>query len=282
MRVERLTPAHIRRAMRIYLDLAWPADQPGEPRITEEVLGDATSIQELRKVFDHPTSDEGVQCMRFSLRLGNWRYPFMKFVVQEYLVKEEWFFSVDTHDDIKITPDMPDYAGWCELREFNRDLKQRIEDAWAAADLPTHEDLRALMEELARIETGPARTARLVVVDDERDVARGLGAVLEARGYQVQLAYDGTEVLELLADDPLPDLVILDYAMPEMDGEAVLDRLRADERTRDLPVLLATATDIDLAMLRKANGLLRKPFPRELLFRMIEQQLGSGPARTQP
>lgn len=277
MRVDRLTPAHIRRAMRVYLELAWPADQEGEPRITDSVLDGAETLSDLRGVMDHPKSNSGVQCMRFTLRLGNWRYPFMKFVVQEYLVKEEYFFSVDTHDDIKITPDMPDYEGWQEIREFNRILKGTIETAWAAAGLPTHEDLRELMKELALIERAPSRSARVVVVDDERDVAQGLGAVLEARGYQVDLAYDGQEVLDLLEEGPLPDLVILDYAMPKLDGEAVLERLRADSRTQALPILLATATDIDLAMLQKATGLLRKPFPRELLFRMIEQQLDPDP-----
>ncbi|MCP3919469.1 MAG: response regulator [bacterium] len=274
MRLERLTPAHVRRAVQIYLDYAWPPDKPGKPRLTVKDLEGATTLKELSHHFEQPRSEEGVACKRFALRLGNSRYPFMKFIVQEYLVHEEYFFSVDTHDDLKITPDMSDFEGWCELREFNRGLKQKIEDAWDGADLPTNKDLQALMEGLAQLETGEDKSARLLVVDDEESVARGLAAVLRARGYQVEVAFDGLEVLERMRADPLPDLVVLDYAMPELDGEEVMRRLKADERCCEVPILLATATQIDLAKLPPASGFLRKPYPRELLFTMIRQLLG--------
>ena len=263
--------------MAIYLDRAWPEDKPGKPRLTAKDLEGAETLAELSTLFESPRNEEGVACERFTLRLGNHRYPFMKFVVQEYLVREEYFFSVDTHDDLKITPDMPDYEGWCELRAFNRALKQEIEQAWSVAGLPTNEDLRELMEDIARDEAGeggaPSR-ARLLVVDDEQDVARGLEAVLRARGYLVEIAFDGRQVLERLERDPLPDLVVMDYAMPELDGEEVMRRLKESTRCAGVPILLATATNIDLASLPRASGFLRKPYPRELLFTMIRQLLG--------
>ena len=193
----------------------------------------------------------------------------MKFVVQEYLVREEYFLSVDTHDDLKITPDMPDYEGWMDVRRFNRELKVGIEAAWHEAGLPTNRDLRVLMEELAELEQETEKGETLLVVDDEENVARGLKAVLGARGYQVEVAFDGRQVLERMARDPLPDLVLLDYSMPELDGEEVLRRVRDDERCRDVPVLLATASSIELSQLSRASGLLRKPYPRQLLFAMI-------------
>ena len=86
-------------------------------------------------------------------------------------------------------------------------------------------------------------------------------------------SHDGRAVLDRLAQDPLPDLIVLDYAMPELDGWEVLERLRADGRTADLKVLLATATDIDLGMLQRCNALLKKPYPRELLFGMLDKLL---------
>lgn len=274
MRLDRLTPAHVRRAVQIYLDHAWPSDRPGHPRLTVKDLEGAATLEELLRFFEQPGVREEVQCKRYALRLGNHRYPFMKFIVQEYLVHEEYFFSVDTHDDLKITPDMPDYEGWCELCDFNRALKKEIEEAWDAAGLPTNTDLQSLMEGLAQLETGDDKSMRILVVDDEQSVARGLKAVLVARGYQVEMAFDGRAVLERMQRDPLPDLVVLDYAMPELDGEEVMRRLRADERCAGVPILLATATQIDLAKLPRASGFLRKPYPRELLFAMIRQLLG--------
>ena len=95
------------------------------------------------------------------------------------------------------------------------------------------------------------------MVDDEQGVALGLEALLEARGYTVEVAYDGRQVLERLRHDPLPDLVVLDFSMPELDGEEVLD----------------TASSIDMGRMQRVSGLLRKPYPRELLFKMLDELL---------
>ena len=113
-------------------------------------------------------------------------------------------------------------------------------------------------------------------MDDEQGVALGLEALLEARGYTVEVAYDGRQVLERLRHDPLPDLVVLDFSMPEFDGEEVLERMRSTARTRDLPVLLATASSIELGRLRRISGILRKPYPRALLFKMLDELLANA------
>ena len=107
-------------------------------------------------------------------------------------------------------------------------------------------------------------------MDDEVDVARSVQALLEAKGYEVELAHDGLRVLKMLSEGEIPDLVLLDLSMPELDGEEVLRRLRADERLRDLPVLLATASEIDLDSMPRVAGFLRKPYPREVLFALLE------------
>ena len=112
-------------------------------------------------------------------------------------------------------------------------------------------------------------------MDDEVDVARSVEALLKAKGYEVELAHDGLRVLEVLAEGELPDLVLLDLSMPELDGEEVLRRMRADERLRELPVLLATASAIDLDTMPRVAGFLRKPYPREVLFAMLESLLAS-------
>ncbi len=274
MRIERLTPSHVRHAVDLYMEKAWPSGLPGKPPVDLDLIEHAQTMQDLNAVFERPKAEEKVPCERYTLRLGNWRYPFMKLVIQEYLVHDEFFFSVDTHDDLRVDPSMPDYGAWCELREANRVLKDRIESTWADAGLPTHDDLRRLTEEIARIEQAPGAGASILLVDDEEAVARGLGSLLSARGFKVSLAHDGRRVLEMLEEDPLPDLVILDYAMPELDGWQVLEQLRGNARTADLKVLLATATNIELQMLQRCNALLKKPYPREMLFDLIDQLLG--------
>ena len=91
------------------------------------------------------------------------------------------------------------------------------------------------------IET-PQKT--VLVVDDAPENAQLLGAVL-GKHHRVLSATSGARALELAAGQPRPDLILLDIEMPGLDGYAVLDRLRADARTRDIPVIFVTAMDTE-------------------------------------
>lgn len=272
MRLEQMTPAHVRRALNVYLMYAWPDGCGSTPNVTLEDLEGLNDLERLFEKFERVEGGGG-GLNRYALRLGNSRYPFMKFVVQEHLVIGEYFFSVDTHDNLDIRPDNPEFLEWERLKSFNRRLKAEIEQGWERAELPTNADLCVLLEELANVEREEKKRQTILLVDDEAEVATGLAALLRARGYEVELARDGLEALDRLARDPVPDLVLLDYEMPQLDGEEVLRRLRRDERTAHLPVLLATASTIDLSRLRRVSGLLRKPYPRHVLFAMIARLL---------
>ena len=81
---------------------------------------------------------------------------------------------------------------------------------------------------------------KLLVVDDTRNVQMLLSDFLTSQNYEVLLASDGEEALEITrASDP--DLILLDIMMPEMDGYEVCDRLRNDARTATIPVVFVTA-----------------------------------------
>jgi CheY-like chemotaxis protein len=89
--------------------------------------------------------------------------------------------------------------------------------------------------------------ARILVVDDERDVATMLKFMLEKDGHVVETAYNGLEALGALgiepadAGKPVPDLAILDVMMPELDGYGVCARMYEEPRTKLVPVLMLTA-----------------------------------------
>lgn len=89
--------------------------------------------------------------------------------------------------------------------------------------------------------------ARLLIVEDEHDVAVMLKFMLEKAGHSAALAGNGVEALAALGVDPAdpsktpPDLIILDMMMPVMDGAQVCARLRADPRAQGIPVVLLTA-----------------------------------------
>jgi CheY-like chemotaxis protein len=95
----------------------------------------------------------------------------------------------------------------------------------------------------------------------------------------VQRAVDGPQALELLAQDPLPQLVLLDVMLPKIDGFEVLRRIRADARTRDLPVIMVTSfsRDEDAARARAlgANGYIVKPLMETDFLKRVRAAIGS-------
>lgn len=110
---------------------------------------------------------------------------------------------------------------------------------------------------------------KILLVEDEKTLAKALRFTLEKEGFAVAVAYDGEEATQALAADP-PDLVILDLMLPKLDGFEVCRRLR---RTSDVPIIMLTARneDIDkiLGLELGADDYMTKPFnTRELLARI--------------
>src|SRR3989344_2171943 len=83
------------------------------------------------------------------------------------------------------------------------------------------------------------KTAKVLVVEDEEILLTGLKEELESGGYTVQGASDGVEGLEQTKSFK-PDLILLDLLMPKMDGMEMLQKLKADSATRDVPVVILT------------------------------------------
>ncbi len=107
---------------------------------------------------------------------------------------------------------------------------------------------------LAALERLDERVRSVAIVDDTPDAVRLLRRILQSKGdYQIYEAHDGRTGLELIRERH-PDLVILDLMMPEVDGFAVLDALRADEATRDIPVIVVTAKLLTAAERDRLNG----------------------------
>lgn len=109
-----------------------------------------------------------------------------------------------------------------------------------------------------------AQKTILLVEDDEADVELTRRA-FEFYGFdaRVETAADGHEALERLRCGPLPDLVLTDIKMPRVNGLELQERLRADERLRQLPVVFLTSSseraDLEHALLHGARAYLQKP-----------------------
>ena len=114
--------------------------------------------------------------------------------------------------------------------------------------------------------------AKILVVDDEEDYRIIARDVLQAEGYEVNLAADGEAGLAAVRENR-PDVVLVDWMMPRLDGEGFCRRLREDARSRSLPVLMLTVrqtAEEELEALHfGVDDFITKPFkPEELLARV--------------
>jgi len=115
---------------------------------------------------------------------------------------------------------------------------------------------------------------RILIVDDEPDVREYLQKRLEALGYAVTTAVDGIDGL-LVAEDTLPDLIVLDVMMPKKDGFSMLRDLQANPETKKITVIMATAkgqsSDIYYGQDLGATDYLIKPIEFEELLKYIRK-----------
>jgi threonine synthase len=154
--------------------------------------------------------------------------------------------------------------------------KHVLEDEWGvdvnleSSKIPMQEGLHAALEYLDE------RTKTVLIIDDNPDDAHLIRRFLEAKkSYRVFHAKDGWDGLAQ-ARQRLPGLVVLDLTMPEMDGFSVLEELKYDKRTANIPVIVVSAKDITIADRERLNGYITAIYqkgslpPREFVEQVVE------------
>ncbi len=121
--------------------------------------------------------------------------------------------------------------------------------------------------------------ARILYIEDNEQNLYLVTFILEKRGYGVLQARDGFEGIEM-AQREQPDLILLDFELPKMDGYEVLKRLKAEEVTRDIPVVALTsyamAGDRERFLEAGCSGYIEKPIDLDGFVSLVERHLGSG------
>lgn len=115
-------------------------------------------------------------------------------------------------------------------------------------------------------------TTRILIVDDDEDIRQWCRKLLETRGFEVIEASDGEEGL-VQTRQGMPDLVLMDIHMPKLDGLACAKRLREDEVTRHIPIMIISSSceneDFEAALESETDEFITKPFkPAEFLYRI--------------
>lgn len=125
------------------------------------------------------------------------------------------------------------------------------------------------------------RKPLVLIADDDPDILMLISLTLERDGYDVMVARDGLTAYEA-AVERLPHLVVLDMMMPGIDGCEVARRLRANDSTKDVPIVIVTAfaeeSQAAMALEAGADAYVKKPFsPRELLSKTASLLLERRP-----
>jgi two-component system phosphate regulon response regulator PhoB len=118
-----------------------------------------------------------------------------------------------------------------------------------------------------------AGTRRILIVEDERDLAELVALNLERAGFQTAVAHDGRQALAEVSRAH-PDLILLDVMLPELNGVEVAKRLRVDPGTTDIPIIMLTAkaeeADEVIGLAAGADDYVTKPFSLRVLLARIE------------
>ena len=117
--------------------------------------------------------------------------------------------------------------------------------------------------------------ARVLVIDDEPDVVRLIVKVLSGKGHVVQVAREGATALARVKLEP-PDVILLDSDLPKIDGAEVCRRIKMDEATEAIPVVMMTSSYIDIYDVGAEGGpeaFVVRPFVREVLANVVERVL---------
>lgn len=120
---------------------------------------------------------------------------------------------------------------------------------------------------------------KVLVVDDEPSVVKVVVFRLKKAGYEVISANDGESALKILKENK-PDLILLDIALPDIDGYEVCARIKADETTKSIPIIFFSASTSmimnkdDILKKYGVQGYLNKPFETEELIKSISDIIG--------
>lgn len=115
---------------------------------------------------------------------------------------------------------------------------------------------------------------RALIVDDSRAMRTMLGRMMAEFGFEILQAGHGKEALAVLEANGRPDVMLLDWNMPEMNGFELLVTVRGDARWSDLPIIMVT-TETEMAQVAKAiehgvNEYVMKPFTKDVLLSKLE------------
>jgi CheY-like chemotaxis protein len=122
--------------------------------------------------------------------------------------------------------------------------------------------------------------ATILLVEDTKELAKQIEDILQMEGHSIQIAFNGREALTSLQKKTIvPDVIITDIVMPELDGFALIEQLHEYEQLKNIPIIILSAKSdkhtIDRASALSVKSFLAKPCPHEKLLHSIQNVLSN-------
>src|SRR5262249_44436428 len=160
------------------------------------------------------------------------------------------------------------------LTQFQEAARLRASDRALRTQVASLAQRLEVARQKAAVEKPPVRGS-ILVVDDSATVRKLVSLTLEKHGYQVSAAAGGYEAVKLLSEGKLPDLILLDITMPEMDGYQICKFIKQNRETERIPVVMLSGKDGFFDKLRGrfagSDGYITKPFQTEDLLRVADR-----------
>ncbi len=162
-------------------------------------------------------------------------------------------------------------------------LDQELEQARSCIDATVQQWGHALEEQVEKLDelgrTAKVATSNILLIEDSPFDAELVAAILHGAGYQLQIATTAADAMILL-EKCNPDLLLLDYELPDQNGLQLLQQIRSDTRWSELPVVMLTGESsreiVGESIKQGVNDYVIKPAQRELLLEKVEQRLLRG------
>ena len=117
---------------------------------------------------------------------------------------------------------------------------------------------------------------KILIVEDDSDARRLYALALNQRGFEVKLAANGAEAVERIASGEKPDVILLDWLMPLMDGSEVLERLGGDHDTASIPIIVISGQQRPEQLDRRIQCWMTKPVSIDDLVAQIQKPRGES------
>ncbi len=118
---------------------------------------------------------------------------------------------------------------------------------------------------------------KIMIVEDDRTTVKLLKFLLEKRKYEVVSRKNGREAVDTVEKES-PDLILMDIMMPEMDGIEATRKIKENEKTSSIPIIILSALGQEMEVMKGlqagADGYIVKPFDSQALLRQIEDKVG--------